>query len=70
VRYAFLAAHVQEYSVKLLCRVLQVSRSGYYAFRGRGPSRGQEQNRQLLEQIEQAFVKSRRTYGSPRLTHQ
>ena len=70
MRYAFLAAHVQEYSVKLLCRVLQVSRSGYYAFRGRGPSRGQEQNRQLLEQIEQAFVKSRRIYGSPRITHQ
>lgn len=50
-----------------MCRVLQVSRSGYYAWRGRGPSRTAERRRRLLAEIRGLFEGSRRTYGSPRI---
>ena len=51
-----------------MCRVLQVSRSGYYSWRSRKESPRDVCNRLLLSQIRLAHVRSRRTYGSPRIT--
>ena len=56
-----------DYEVKRLCRVLEVSRSGYYAWRGRPLSPRAVENRQLLDQIRQVHAESRGTYGSPRV---
>ena len=51
----------------LMCDVLEVSRSGYYAWRER-PASGQAQRReQLVEQIKAAHEGSRQIYGSPRI---
>lgn len=50
-----------------MCRVLGVSRSGFYAWRRRGRSARAEENRLLLARIRALHAKSRRTYGSPRL---
>ena len=50
----------------VLCRVLQVSRSGYYAFEKRGPSNRENSDRELTVQIQEVHQKSRQTYGSPR----
>jgi putative transposase len=61
---------VREYPLARLCQTLEVTRSGYYRWRGRKPSRRAQQNEQLLDQIRQAFAQSRGTYGSPRLTRQ
>jgi putative transposase len=51
-----------------MSRVLGVSRSGYYAWLVRPESARSEENRQLLPLIRQAHLKSRRNYGSPRVT--
>jgi putative transposase len=50
-----------------MCRVLDVSTSGYYAWRHRQPSRRAQENAVLLEQILILHVWSRRTFGAPRI---
>lgn len=51
-----------------MCRILEVSRSGYYAWLKRPESRRKSQNRKLLKEIRKVYQVSRRTYGSPRIT--
>jgi putative transposase len=67
MKYAFMAAHEQEYCLKRMCKVLKVSRSGYYVWKGR-PASGREQaNEALWAEIKAAYQLSRKTYGSPRI---
>ena len=56
-----------DYKVKRLCRVLEVSTSGYYAWRRRPPSPRQIADEALLVQVRQIHADSRRTYGAPRV---
>ncbi|MFH2072672.1 MAG: IS3 family transposase, partial [Actinomycetota bacterium] len=56
-----------EYTVKRLCRVLEVSRSGYYAWRSRPPSPRALENQVLLSHIRRIHTDSRCTYGAPRV---
>src|SRR4051812_9149565 len=52
----------------MLCKVLTVSRSGYYAWRDRSPSRRERENATLIEQIREIHHRSRGTYyGYPRV---
>jgi putative transposase len=57
----------QEFDVKLLCRVLNVSRSGFYAWLGRPVSMRQQENQRLLVEIKKIHDQSRGTYGVPRI---
>jgi putative transposase len=50
-----------------MCNVLELSKSGYYAWCKRPPSPRTQENKQLSEQIHQIHQKSRRTYGAPRI---
>jgi putative transposase len=50
-----------------MCRVLQVSPSGYYAWRQRGLSARVQQDQQLLSRIKKIHRDSRGIYGSPRV---
>ena len=50
-----------------MCAVLQVSRSGYYAWLKRPKSNRSTQNEQLMKQIKDIHQQSRGTYGSPRI---
>jgi len=59
-----------EYPVRTLCQVLEVTRSGYYQWRGKVAGPRALANQKLLEQIRQAFEQSRQTYGSPRVTRE
>ena len=59
-----------QYPVRSLCRVLEVTRSGYYHWRHKAVGPRAKANQQLLEQIRQVFNRSRQTYGSPRVTRQ
>jgi len=58
-----------QYKVAWLCEALLVSRSGYYDWRERKrrPGRRHLENLQLRQRIREEFVRSRQTYGSPRL---
>jgi len=65
--YRFIKAHQNKWPVKVMCRVLEVSTSGYYAWRDRPESLRSQANRVLLEQIRSAHKRGRGTYGSPRV---
>jgi transposase InsO family protein len=67
MRYAFIAEHIGVYEVKIMCRVLGVSMSGYYAWRQRRPSARAAANAALTEHIRRVHAASRQTYGSRRV---
>ena len=67
MRYRFVEAEKASYPVALMCRVLKVSRGGYYAWRRRPESTRSCRDRKLLVDIRAAHKASRRTYGSPRM---
>ena len=54
MRYQFIEDHRAEYPVTLLCRVMQVARSGYYAWLKQPDSARAIENRRLLGLIKQA----------------
>ena len=60
-------AEKAQYPIGLLCRVLDVSRSGFYAWHKRLPSTRAQRDRELAGAIRVAYQTSRKTYGSPRI---
>jgi putative transposase len=67
MRFQFIEEHRGEFPVIPMCGVLDVSPSGYYAWRGRPPSAREMANRELMDKIEAVFEESDETYGSPRV---
>lgn len=67
MRFQFIQDHASCYAVERMCAVLGVSRSGYYAWRRRGPSARKMANQELLQVIRRIHQESRQTYGSPRI---
>lgn len=65
MRFTFIKQYVRQHPIRLLCRVLSVSKSGYYAWRRRRVAPRTMDNRRLLEMIRRVFTTSRQTYGSP-----
>ena len=70
MRFQFVEDHREEFPVSRMCKVLDVSRSGYYAWRGRPPSEREMANRELYKKIKAVYDKSHGTYGSPRIYRQ
>jgi putative transposase len=66
-RFTFVDVEKAFYPVNLLCRLLKVSRSGYYAWASRSPSKRALADEVLTEQIGTFFDASRKTYGAPRI---
>lgn len=52
-----------------MCRIFNVSHSGFYAWLKRGRSRREQANEELLKHISRIHKESDRTYGSPRITY-
>jgi len=67
MRFAFIDVEKASYPMRILCRVLEVSRSGYYAWRARKPSARDLEDEQLRPKVVNAFETGRGTYGSPRV---
>ena len=67
MRFRFISEHQDEFPVLRMCKVLEVSPSGYYAWRHRPPSAREMANRELFKKIEAVYNESDGTYGSPRI---
>ena len=68
MKYEFMEEHRGRFRLKSMCKVLKVSRSGYYAWKSRTPSKRQRVNDELLDHIRDVHSNSRKLYGSPRIT--
>jgi putative transposase len=55
------------YPLKVICRVLEVSKSGYYAWKNRPKSQRRIDNEGLLIEIRRVFVENEENFGSPRI---
>ena len=62
-----MTAHRAVHAVATMCRVLDVSPSGYYAWRYRAPSGRAETDASLIARIRAIHRQSRETYGAPRV---
>jgi len=60
-------AEKARFPVSFMCRMLSVSRSGFYAWVARPESLRRRHDRRLVAHIHDVFVSSRSTYGSPRV---
>ena len=67
MRFAFIRRHEGQFRLTGMCRVLSVTRQGYYAWRRRSPSTRRAADTRLLVEIRALFERSRRSYGSPRI---
>ena len=67
MRFVFIHAEKALYPVRVLCSVLGVSRSGYYAWIARPRAARAQADEQLVVEIVAAHRRSRATYGSPRV---
>ena len=68
MKYRFIEAHREQFRVMVMCRVLQVSRSGYYAWIDRPLSDRAQDNERLLVLIRASHAASGGIYGAPRVT--
>lgn len=60
--------HKQEFTIEKMCKVLQVSKSGYYKWINKIPSKRSQRNAALVIDIQRIYKLSRKRYGSPRIT--
>lgn len=67
MKYAFMQAHTQQFPLKVMCRVLGIARSGYYAWCSRKLSKRRQQQTQLDRLVAQAYHKRKGRSGAPRL---
>jgi len=69
VSFAFIDRQKAAFPISSMCRVLGVSQSGFFAWRGRPASQRQRDDMVYLAHIRAAFKPSNGTYGSPRMHH-
>ena len=67
MRFTWMKEHSERFAVEPMCQVLEVSKSGYYAWLKRPVSQRQVRGQELAAKVRQAYQASHRTYGSPRV---
>ncbi|MEL4205008.1 IS3 family transposase [Plesiomonas shigelloides] len=72
MKYVFIEKHQAEFSVKAMCRVLRVARSGWYAWRLRRCQINPRQQFRLVcdDAVRKAFAEAKQRYGAPRLAEE
>lgn len=68
MKYWFMDQHCSWHGVQKMCRVIEASRSGYYRWKRQPQSKRQKENEKILMEIRESHKRSRRAYGSPRIT--
>ena len=67
MRFGFIAAEKATFPVRMLCRMLEVSRAGFYAWQRRPPTARTQQDQRLGVEIQAIHTETRQRYGSPRV---
>jgi putative transposase len=67
MRFVFIRAHARIFHITTMCRVLEVSKAGYYAWRARPLCARVKEDRRLRDRIRQIHQEVRGRYGSPRV---
>ena len=67
MRYAFIKMHQKAWPITLMCRVLEVSKTGYYDWGNRYPGVRAASNQALDGHIREVFHQHKGRYGSPRI---
>lgn len=67
MRFAFIEAEKACFPVAMMCRVLEVSRAGFYAWRRRPEAARVAEDRRLAVEVAAIYAESRQRYGSPRV---
>ena len=67
MRFVFIQRYQRRWPVTVMCRVLNVSRSAYYAWKARPESQLAQRRKRLTKMIQIVHAESRKTYGSPRV---
>jgi len=67
MKYQFIEEHKHEFAIVVMCGVLAVSESGFYAWRKRPTCRRKQEDAHLKQEIQQVFKTHHGRYGSPRI---
>lgn len=68
MRFEFIEQHREEWPITVMCRVLEVSRSGFYAWRVRPESARSQRHQELVAEMEEIHAdRDLKNYGSPRM---
>ncbi len=67
MKFQFIAEHSHEYAITLLCQALEVSESGYSAWKNRPVSHHCREDARLSAEIQEIYLEHRQVYGSPRI---
>lgn len=67
MKYALIGEHLEQYPITLMCRVLGVSRSGFYKWQARSPSAAQLRRERVETKVVELFGEFKARYGAPRL---
>jgi len=68
MKYKFIQKHKELFPVEKMCQALEVSRSGYYRWLTKAPSKRKKENEILLKTIKEIHKAHHEKYGSPRIT--
>ena len=67
MKYAFIEANRKNFALRIMTRVLSVTKAGYLAWKRRGLSVRKQEDNVLREEIKNIHTNSKRTYGAPRI---
>jgi len=70
MRYKLIQTEETNHDIELMCEVMEVSRSGYYAWRSRNVSKREQRHERMIPKIQKIFKESRENYGYRRITNE
>ncbi|MEJ1334423.1 MAG: IS3 family transposase [Candidatus Sedimenticola sp. (ex Thyasira tokunagai)] len=70
MKYALIREHKEQYTIAMMCRVLDVSRSGYYRWRSRPKSASTVRREHMEKQVADTYADFKARYGAPRIAEE
>ena len=70
MKYAYIDNEKLQFSISLMCRLMKISRDGYYKWKDRPPSSRYKQRQVVTKAVKQTYFKFKARYGAPRITEE